>query len=41
MTIKVEGQDHYGNVKFNQSNLMDIMKHGHKVGHMVVEYIKK
>jgi hypothetical protein len=41
MIIKVEGQDHGGTVKFNQSNLMDIVKHGHKMGHMVVEYIKK
>ena len=41
MTIKVEGQEHDGTVRFNQSNLMDIMKHGHKVGHIVVEYIKK
>jgi len=41
MGIKIEGQNHDGTVKFNQNNLMEIVKHGNKVGHIVVEYIKK
>lgn len=41
MSLKIEGQDHDGVVRLNQNNLMEIVKHGSKVGHMVVEYIKK
>ena len=39
--MRVEGQEHGGSVRFDQSNLMDIIHHGHKIGHIVVEYLKK
>jgi hypothetical protein len=41
MAIRIEGQEHSGTVKFNQNNLMEIVRHGQKVGHVVVEYVKK
>jgi hypothetical protein len=34
--LKIEGRDEEGIVKFGQNNLMDIIRQGHKIGHIVV-----
>ena len=39
--LKIEGSQNEGVVRFEQGNLMEIMRHGHKVGHVVVEHLKK
>lgn len=39
--LKIEGKEEEGIVKLSHNNLMDIIRHGHKIGHIVVEFIKK
>ena len=39
--VRIEGQESFGVVRFNQQNLMDIVNKGQLVGHVVVEYLKK
>ena len=41
MKFKIKGQQEEGIVFVNNSNLMDVVRKGQKIGHVVVEYVQK